>query len=230
MRRWTWLHFGGVALLCLLALTSWAQNEKRVTIELKDAPITEAFDQLFRAVGENFMLLPTVPTERRLTMRLTDVPFEKVLNFLCDLAGLKWERKEGVYVIGPKQPMVGVGAIGGAFIPPAVLPQVAQPIMPPMTIPIPKAFGFVGGTPTPDLSRVYIAMAIPCPGCGTPVRRECPKCKNLMAWEWKFCPFDGTKLPPPPQKCPKCGRPLPKPIHLHPPAAPEQRPKPPIEE
>jgi hypothetical protein len=211
-----------VVAIALSLHSIWAQSEKRVTIELKDAPITEAFDQLFRAVGENFMLLPTVPTERRLTMRLTNVPFEKVLNFLCDLAGLKWERKDSIYVIGPKQPIVGVGAIGGAFIQPAV-PQVAQLIIPPpMTVQIPKAFGFVGGTPTPELSRVYMAMAIFCQGCGMPVRRECPKCKNLMAWEWKFCPFDGTKLLPPPQNCPKCGRPLPKPLHLHPPAGPEQ--------
>jgi len=179
----------------------WAQSEKRVTIELKDAPITEAFDQLFRAAGENFMLLPIVPTERRLTMRLTDVPFEKALNFLCDLAGLKWERKDGIYLIGPKQPMVGFGAIGGAFIPPTVLPPIVQPPMPPTIGRSPMAFGFVGGAMPPDWV-VYTAKAIFCPGCGTPVRRECPKCKNLMAWEWKFCPFDGTKLPPPPQNCP----------------------------
>jgi hypothetical protein len=87
MRRWTWLHFGGVALLCLLALTSWAQNEKRVTIELKDAPITEAFDQLFKAAGENFVLMPGVPPEQRLTLRLVDVPFEKALPFCATWQG-----------------------------------------------------------------------------------------------------------------------------------------------
>jgi hypothetical protein len=224
------LAFVSVLAIALPLHGIWAQSEKRVTIELKDAPIAEAFDQLFRAVGENFMLLPTVPTERRLTMRLTDVPFEKVLNFLCDLAGLKWERKEGVYVIGPKQPTVSAGAIGGAFIPPAILTPIVQLPVPPTIGPSPMAFGFVGGTASPELVRVYTAKVIFCQACGTPVRRECSKCKNLMAWEWQFCPFDGTKLPPPPQKCPKCGRPLLKPIHPHPPAAPEQRPKPPIEE
>jgi len=229
MQRRTWSHLCGMVLLCLLPLASWAQSEKRVTIELKEAPITEAFDQLFRAAGENFMLLPIVPTERRLTMRLTDIPFEKALNFLCDLAGLKWERKDGIYLIGPKQPMVGFGAIGGAFIPPTVLPPIVQPPMPPTIGRSPMAFGFVGGAMPPDWV-VYTAKAIFCPGCGTPVRRECPKCKNLMAWEWKFCPFDGTKLPPPPQNCPKCGSPLPKPLHLHhPPVGSEQRPEPPKE-
>jgi len=53
----------------------WAQSEKRVTIELKDAPIAEAFDQLFKAAGENFMLLPIVPTERRLTHAAYRCPF-----------------------------------------------------------------------------------------------------------------------------------------------------------
>ncbi len=223
MLRWT---LAVVVVAIALSLHGiWAQSEKRVTIELKDAPITEAFDQLFKAAGENFMLLPIAPTERRLTMRLTDIPFEKALNFLCDLAGLKWERRDSVYVIGPKQPMVSVGAVGGAFIPPSVLTPIVQPLMPSPTVPIPMPFGIV----PPGSVRVYSAMAIFCPGCGTPIHRECPKCKNLTAWEWQFCPFDGTKLPPPPQKCPKCGRPLPKPIHLHPPAEPEQHLKPPKE-
>ena len=228
MQRWTWAHFLGVALLCLITSASWAQSEKLVTIELKDAPITEAFDQLFRAAGENFMMLPIVPTERRLTMRLTDIPFEKALNFLCDLAGLKWERKDGVYLVSPKQPMVSVGAIGGEFISPTVLRPIVESPVPPAIGPSPTAFSIVGGATHPDWVRVYTAMVIFCPGCRTPVRRECPKCRNLMAWEWQFCPFDGTKLPPPPQNCPKCGRPLPKPIHL-PPTGPEQRPKPPKE-
>jgi len=242
MQRRTWSQLWVTMLLCLLPLILWAQSEKRVTVELKDAPITEAFDQLFRAAGENFMLLPTAPTERRLTMRLTDVPFEKVLNFLCDLAGLKWERKDSVYVIGPKQPIVGVRAIGGAFTQPTVPPQVAQPtfgppagpmpgqLMPPAMGPSQTPLGFppIGGPMGSDLV-IHSVVAMFCPGCKTIIRHECPKCKNLMAWEWKFCPFDGTKLPPPPQNCPKCGRPLPKPIHLPPPAGHEQKPKPPKE-
>jgi hypothetical protein len=81
------LAFVSVLAIALSLHGIWAQSEKRVTIELKDAPITEAFDQLFKAAGENFVLLPGVPPEQRLTLRLVDVPFEKALSFLCDCGG-----------------------------------------------------------------------------------------------------------------------------------------------
>jgi hypothetical protein len=116
-------------MLCLIGAMVAAQGEKRVTIEVKEAPVAEAFDQLFRAAGENFVLMPGVPSEQRLTLRLVDVPFEKALSFLCDVAGLKWERKDGTYLISPIPrppappgiPMPpfgappGVGAMGGAW-------------------------------------------------------------------------------------------------------------------
>jgi hypothetical protein len=115
-------------MLCLIGAMVAAQGEKRVTIEVKEAPVAEAFDQLFRAAGENFVLMPGVPSEQRLTLRLVDVPFEKALSFLCDVAGLKWERKDGTYLISPapRPPAppgipamppfgapTGIGAMGG---------------------------------------------------------------------------------------------------------------------
>ena len=54
------LAFVSVLAIALSLHGIWAQSEKRVTIELKDAPITEAFDQLFKAAGENFVLMPGV--------------------------------------------------------------------------------------------------------------------------------------------------------------------------
>ena len=97
MRR-CWLPF---MTLCLIGAMVAAQGEMRVTIEVKEATVAEAFDQLFRAVGENFVLMPGTPTEQRLTLRLVDVPFERALSFLCEVAGLKWERKDGTYLISP---------------------------------------------------------------------------------------------------------------------------------
>jgi hypothetical protein len=192
-----------------------------VTIELKDAPITEAFDQLFKAAGENFVLMPGVPPEQRLTLRLVDVPFEKALSFLCDLAGLKWERKDGTYLISPiPRPLVppsvpgipgvppfgappGVGAMGGMVLPGAPVPETMTKLL---------QFHFSEGLLLqPPIAIELVSVAVRCPKCRHLIRFECPQCKRLMSQTWRFCPYDGTKLPPSPEKCPKCGAPLPKP-------------------
>lgn len=51
---------------------------------------------------------------------------------------------------------------------------------------------------------------IRCPKCRNFIRLQCPQCKRPVSQNWRFCPYDGTKLPPAPEKCPKCGAPLPK--------------------
>lgn len=216
MMRRCWLPF---MMLCLIGAMVAAQGEKRVTIEVKEAPVAEAFDQLFRAAGENFVLMPGVPSEQRLTLRLVDVPFEKALSFLCDVAGLKWERKDGTYLISPAPrspappgiPMppfgapTGIGAMGGMVL----------------RVPVPEAseaarklleFRFPEGLLLhPPIAVEVISPAVRCPKCRHLIRFECPQCKRLMSQTWRFCPYDGTKLPPAPEKCPKCGAPLLKP-------------------
>jgi len=213
------LAFVSVLAIALSLHGIWAQNEKRVTIELKDAPITEAFDQLFKAAGENFVLMPGVPPEQRLTLRLVDVPFEKALSFLCDLAGLKWERKDGTYLISPiLRPLVppsipmppfgvppGVGVMGGAVLPgpPMLSGEAMEKLL---------QFRFLDEL----LSRLAFPPeiglgSIRCPKCRNFIRLQCPQCKRSVSPNWRFCPYDGTKLPPSPEKCPECGAPLPKP-------------------
>jgi hypothetical protein len=206
-------------MLCLIGAMVAAQGEKRVTIEVKEAPVAEAFDQLFRAAGENFVLMPGVPSEQRLTLRLVDVPFEKALSFLCEVAGLKWERKDGTYLISPIPrppappgiPMPpfgvppGVGAMGGAVLPgvPILSGEAMEKLL---------QFRFLDEL----LSRLVFPPeiglgGIRCPKCRNFIRLQCPQCKRSVSPDWRFCPYDGTKLPPAPEKCPKCGAPLPKP-------------------
>ncbi len=233
MMRW---QTGALTLLVasLLALAGlWAQGEKRVTIELKDAPLADAFDQLFRAAGENFILLPGVPKEQRLTMRLADVPFEKALNFLCDLAELKWERKDGVYLISSHAPRAGI--VGGAFAlqPMFAIPEpfgvpgapAGVPGGPPSSVPLPLHVAPIEppmGLPLPGFAIVPDGKpAIMCTRCRQIVTRSCPQCRRGMDFSWQFCPYDGTKLPPAPTKCPKCGTPLPLPKAPTPPAPPK---------
>jgi hypothetical protein len=206
-------------MLCLIGAMVAAQGEKRVTIEVKEAPVAEAFDQLFRAAGENFVLMPGVPSEQRLTLRLVDVPFEKALSFLCDVAGLKWERKDGTYLISPIPrppappgiPMPpfgvppGVGAMGGAVLPgvPILSGEAMEKLL---------QFRFLDELLSRFAFPPEIGLGgIRCPKCRNFIRLQCPQCKRLVSPNWRFCPYDGTKLPPAPEKCPKCGAPLPKP-------------------
>jgi len=186
-----------------------AQGEKRVTIEVKEATVAEAFDQLFRAVGENFVLMPGTPTEQRLTLRLVDVPFERALSFLCEVAGLKWERKDGTYLISPAPrppvpptipampPFAGIGAMGGVMLPgaPVLSGEAMEKLLEKLLVVFP--------------SEVRVGE-IRCPKCRNFIRLQCPQCKRPVSQNWRFCPYDGTKLPPAPEKCPKCGAPLPK--------------------
>lgn len=195
--------------LCLIGAMVAAQGEKRVTIEVKEAPVAEAFDQLFRAVGENFVLMPGTPTEQRLTLRLVDVPFERALSFLCEVAGLKWERKDGTYLISPAPrppvpptipampPFAGIGAMGGVMLPgaPVLSGEAMEKLLEKLLVVFP--------------SEVRVGE-IRCPKCRNFIRLQCPQCKRPVSQNWRFCPYDGTKLPPAPEKCPKCGAPLPK--------------------
>ena len=216
MMRRCWLPF---MMLCLIGAMVAAQGEKRVTIEVKEAPVAEAFDQLFRAAGENFVLMPGVPSEQRLTLRLVDVPFEKSLSFLCDVAGLKWERKDGTYLISPITrppappgiPMppfgapTGIGAMGGMVLRVPV-PEAAEAARKLLEFRFPE-----GLLLHPPIAVEVISPAVRCPKCRNFIRLQCPQCKRLVSPNWRFCPYDGTKLPPAPEKCPKCGAPLPKP-------------------
>jgi hypothetical protein len=207
-------------MLCLIGAMVAAQGEKRVTIEVKEAPVAEAFDQLFRAAGENFVLMPGVPSEQRLTLRLVDVPFEKALSFLCDVAGLKWERKDGTYLISPipRPPAppgipamppfgapTGIGAMGGMVLRVPV-PEAAEAARKLLEFRFPE-----GLLLHPTIAVEVISPAVRCPKCRHLIRFECPQCKRPVSQNWRFCPYDGTKLPPAPEKCPKCGAPLPKP-------------------
>jgi len=209
--RWRiWALTLAVGLLSLWLV--WAQSEKRVTIELKDAPIADAFDQLFRAAGENFILQPGVPKEYRLTMRLADVPFEKALNFLCDLTGLRWEQKDGIYVINAKPPK-SIEATGGVIALPQIGVYDVPPTPPPIalggpaiampSIPLPSEIA----PPVAGIPKASLPFNI-CTRCRQIVTRQCPKCKRPMEFFWNFCPYDGVKLPPAPEKCPKCGEQL----------------------
>ncbi|MCS7224831.1 MAG: hypothetical protein NZ959_09790 [Armatimonadetes bacterium] len=165
------------------------KSAKRVTLELTNAPVTDAIEQLFRAAGENFVLIHEPSTTVRLTLRLVDVPFEETLGYLCSLAGLTWRVQEGVYIIERR------GATGGATVlPGAPGGPVLTPIVPPLGVPSIA----MGGVLAPSLSGLF------CPRCGFFSVNKCEKCGRTGLDEWRFCPYDGTRYPERPTQCPQC--------------------------
>lgn len=216
------------ALLGLLAPIVAGQTQKRVTIELKDVPVAEAFVQLFRSAGVNYLLVSpkAYPMKRRVTLRLVDLPFEKALVFLCELTGLAWKKEGDVYVIRRRPlpllvpPFPGVQ---GAF--PRPLPKEAKEQLQKTLVEIREAVKegvrkvlrelevqgpklLEGFAVAPSLMLLPSKKRFRCPKCGSfiPLERfQCPQCRRFMRSGWRFCPYDGKKLPPAFKGCPKCG-------------------------
>lgn len=178
--------FSSLVLLALLGSATLGQGEKRVTIDLKDTPATEAFAQLFRAAKENFILAPdALPKEQHLTLRLIDIPFEKALNFLCDLLELRWEKREGIYVIqGKGAPWLRFFPFKGRF------PETVREAMERVFRELP--------------SLIAIPGLLFCPRCQAPFTPRCLRCRRRVQRDWRFCPYDGTKMPEK-LRCPRCG-------------------------
>ncbi len=175
-------------------------EKKRVTLELTNAPVTDALEQLFRAAGENFVLVQAPSSPVRLTLRLVDVPFEETLGYLCSLAALVWTKKGNIYQIQPGVTPPEVRDLpeelriyGGVVVPPAW----TVPPRPPTVSPGPPV---IIHPSVPFGTSQYV-----CPRCGYLMERNCSRCQRSPNPDWNYCPYDGTRLPPFPTRCPSCG-------------------------
>ncbi|MBC8103386.1 MAG: hypothetical protein H7Z41_12475 [Cytophagales bacterium] len=90
--------------------------EARVTLDLRDAPIRQALDQLFRQVKSDYSLDNAV--QGYLTLKITDQPFENALRLVLRSSSvpLSYTVDSGVYLIKPRR-----AATPGGIVPPEVL-------------------------------------------------------------------------------------------------------------
>ncbi len=110
----------GVVLFALLLSAGLAcaamegTGERRVTLDLRNASVVDAFGIVFRDTGYSYTFTPNPTFVRLVTVNLSDVEFSKALDIICDAAGLTYKREGTVFKMTPKE---GIATIGGAQVP-----------------------------------------------------------------------------------------------------------------
>jgi hypothetical protein len=101
-----------MAVLTLAVVTSamfalghlaWAQTqeeERPITLDLKDAPIDEALKMLFKSTPYSYVLGSGITG--RITLTLTNVTFSQGLRAILDIQGLTYRREGNIYYITQK--------------------------------------------------------------------------------------------------------------------------------
>jgi hypothetical protein len=92
-----------VAATTVWATAAWAQASeppRTVTLELKDAPLPQSLDLLFRNSGYSFQLEGGVTGS--VTASLAEVPWDAALRAILDSQGLQYRRTDNVYTISRK--------------------------------------------------------------------------------------------------------------------------------
>ncbi len=69
--------------------------DKRISFDLKKAPLSDVFDYLAEAAGMRATLGRNVPRERLVSLQMKDIPLELALYWATRLNGLDWEVREG---------------------------------------------------------------------------------------------------------------------------------------
>ena len=75
-------------------------GEKKVTLQLTNAPVIDAIDLIFKDTGYKYTIEPGV--SGTISLGLKDVPFEQALKTIAQSAGLTYKVASGQYVIQPK--------------------------------------------------------------------------------------------------------------------------------
>jgi hypothetical protein len=102
-----------------------AANLPPVTLDLRDAPIRSALEQLFNSAKVDFSMDNNV--QGFVTLKVTEVPFETALKLIMRSATipLTYTRENNIYIVRPRAVTgAGTGAGGpGGFDAPPVLPD-----------------------------------------------------------------------------------------------------------
>jgi type IV pilus assembly protein PilQ len=93
------------AALCLVlaAVTPARESGALVSLDVRDAPVADVIALLAKESGANIVADRSVQRQR-VTLRLSDVPFETALHILANAQGLQVQDSGGIFVIGSGQP------------------------------------------------------------------------------------------------------------------------------
>jgi len=90
-----------VLLAAPLYAAETADTAKKVTIDADKTPVVDVIDAIFKGTGFSYTIEPGV--SGTITASLTNVSFEDALKVVAESAGLKYELKDGRYIISPKE-------------------------------------------------------------------------------------------------------------------------------
>ena len=93
-----------------ITTTTRARDTDRVTLDLRDVPIRDALDALFRGRQAGYVLDNSV-AQNPVTVNalIRDQPFDVALNTILRSAGLRATRQQGTYLITVRQPVDQTG-------------------------------------------------------------------------------------------------------------------------
>jgi hypothetical protein len=114
----------GLGLLAAAPGTAFAQNAKTlppITLDLRDAPLRQALEQLFQTAKVDFAIDNSVTGF--VTLRITDQPFDNALKLILRASPfpLTYSYENGVYIVKPRV----LDAPSIATAPPPILPEQA---------------------------------------------------------------------------------------------------------
>ncbi len=213
-RVWTWSRAGASDL-----------PKTRVSFEFTDAPIKDAFEQILKAQKLSFAVDGDLP-DTKVTASAKNVTLGAALDLISDIAGVGWVKetangkttiKVGKNVRASSAFQV-FGEDGGLkWLTPGGKPGIpslpfAGATMPNFKVEIPD----VGAAMGYRAIMLGARQSFTCPHCKgkvsivrEPKIAKCPKCGEVLAPNWQFCPKDGAKRQASKddwQFCPLCGK------------------------
>jgi len=95
-----------IVILTVLAMTASlsyaADTAKKVTIEADKTPVVDVIESIFKDTGLSYTIEPGV--SGAVTASFNKVSFEDALKAVTETAGLKYELKDGRYIISAREP------------------------------------------------------------------------------------------------------------------------------
>lgn len=89
-------------LVMTASLSHSAHAAKKVTIEADKAPVVDVIESIFKDTGLSYTIEPGVSSA--VTASLNNVSFEDALKAVTEIAGLKYELRDGRYIISKREP------------------------------------------------------------------------------------------------------------------------------
>lgn len=102
---------GGVGLRMPAACAAEDTGERRVSVDLQGATLSDALTLVFKDTDQSFMLHPALHGAGPITVRLTNVPFEYALKGIVKMHGATYEQVDNLWYVFPDPDVVSVGGV-----------------------------------------------------------------------------------------------------------------------